>query len=413
MGWTLQRSRRARGWYFQAVHGLGKERVALTLGYLSDVEEAAARERIGSMAPPDELVSVAWDREGETPPPPSKAAQIAAARSWLLDTSAQEALELLEETARAEAQRKIARGDYSGLTLREFRRDIWLPVRKREAAASTIRAEEPYWKAILEQLGGIKMKELTLPRWSAFLASRTSWGGRSQALAQNAYRQCLKYAMEIGAIKESHAFRAIKGSTKPTLPAAEPLTMEEVEAVLAAAPSKMHRALFGFAIGEGLRPGEAVLLRWEDIDWGQQLVRIRGGKTDRSDAVIPLLPLAERPLRILWDKLGRPSQGRAFVWNGTPVKEWKKSWKTTCRNAGITRRVFPNLARHTFATLALASGANPESVRQMMRHAKHSTILEQAYLHMNPSQIRVGMEPFARDGDDHGDSDDRGDSDDN
>lgn len=166
----------------------------------------------------------------------------------------------------------------------------------------------------------------------------------------------------------------------------------------------MHRALFGFAIGQGLRPGEAAMLRWEDIDWDKRTVHIRGGKTEDSDAVVPLLPLAEDPLRALWEKRGRPSSGPAFTWNGKPVKEWKKSWRTTCKNAGITRRVFPYLARYTFATLALASGANPEAVRHMMRHTHRSTILEHVYSKWNPDQVRVGMEPFigesqgARDG---------------
>lgn len=297
MSWVLQRSRRPKGWYFQVIHGRGKQRFALTLGYLTEEEELLARSRIGTMAPPDDLVTVSWEREGVAPPPPSRAAQLAAARAWLLDASADEGLALMEVQATEEAQRKIARGDYSGLTLKEFRRDLWLPTHKREAAASTVLAEEPYWKAILEQLGGVRLRNLSLPRWSAFLASRTTWSGRSQAIAQNAYRQCLKYAVDIGAISEVHPFRPIKGSTRPTRPAAEPLTEDEVRAVLAAAPSSMHRALFAFAIGEGLRPGEAVLLHWEDIDWDAELVRIRGGKTAQADAVIPLLPVRpEKPI---------------------------------------------------------------------------------------------------------------------
>ncbi len=219
MGWTLQRSRRARGWYFQIVHGVGPKRVALTLGYLSDDEEARARSRLGSLEGPEHLLDPGPAPEGgEPPPPPSKAAMTWAARYRLLDDSveiAESVFEAWAREARRETTRKIAEGDYSRLTLREFRDEMWLPLRKQEAAASTIRSERPYWKAILDALGNVRLKDLSTVRWTAFLASQTTWSGRSQSLAQNAYRQALKYAAEIGAIEDVHPFRKRVAEEQP------------------------------------------------------------------------------------------------------------------------------------------------------------------------------------------------------
>ena len=44
-----------------------------------------------------------------------------------------------------------------------------------------------------------------------------------------------------------------------------PFTAKEVALLLDHATSPQHRCLFGVAIGQGLRPSEAVSLRWEDL----------------------------------------------------------------------------------------------------------------------------------------------------
>ena len=398
MAWTLQRSRRPKGWYWQVVHGRGKERLSLTLGYLTEDEVLLARQHIGSMPGPDLLVVEAWDGDGE-PPAPSKTAQATAAKAWLMDTSVAEAIAALEEQATREAQRRIARGDYSALTLRDFYDEMWWPVRKREAAASTVRGEKPYWTAILDALGGVRLRDLSMARWSAFLATRAEhggssgrpWGGRAQSLCQNAYRQALKYATEIGALSEVHAFRQIKNSTKPTLEPVEPLTVDELHKVLGAAPSVMHRALFAFAVGQGLRPGEAAALQWQDVDWSENQVRIRGTKTTKSDAVVPMMDLTRMHLEAWWRKAGQPAEGPAFVRGGKQIREWKTAWKNACTKAGIERRITCYMARHTFATLAVVEKSTPAALRTMMRHSQRSTILEQAYERLNAAQVREGM----------------------
>lgn len=58
------------------------------------------------------------------------------------------------------------------------------------------------------------------------------------------------------------------------------------------ATSPQHRCLFAVAIGQGLRPSEAVSLRWEDVS--PDSLRVRGTKTLISDSVVPLTDLSRR-----------------------------------------------------------------------------------------------------------------------
>lgn len=68
-----------------------------------------------------------------------------------------------------------------------------------------------------------------------------------------------------------HTFDRIVGATV-NVRDIKPLTVEEVPRLLDAANSPMHRAMYATGIGQGLRPGEIPLLRWEDIDWEQKKV---------------------------------------------------------------------------------------------------------------------------------------------
>ena len=75
-----------------------------------------------------------------------------------------------------------------------------------------------------------------------------------------------------------------------------PLTATEVNLLLEHATTPMHRGLFGLCVGVGLRPSEALRARWEDIDLEGATLKVRGTKTDASDASIPLTDLALREM---------------------------------------------------------------------------------------------------------------------
>jgi len=391
--WKVQRSRRTKGWYYQAVWSTGATRAAVTLGYLDDEQVALVHRKLLELRSPDRLTWSMWDKEGESCPLPDKSALRRAVRNYLFDEDIQGLREMEAEQARQELHRLLARRDYGSMTLKEFVDHIWKPVRTQTHPQSWKR-EQYHWTRINAALGRYRLPQLTKVRWTAFLSTQETWGGRTRALAQNAYRQAMRHAVEIGAIEEMHDFVKIKGATTRSLPEPEPLTIEEVEAVLNAARNIMHRALFAYAIGQGLRPGEATALHWDDVDWMQGTVLVRGTKTALARQVVPLMELARTHLETLWESCERPQSGAAFMWEGKPFKGWRHSWATACKQAGITRRTYPYLCRHTFATLAVAAGLNPAAVRGMMRHSSRSTILEEAYTRLNHVQLREGMKGF-------------------
>jgi integrase len=198
------------------------------------------------------------------------------------------------------------------------------------------------------------------------------------------------------------------------------LSPEEVSRLLAAASEDRLRALYVLAVTCGLRFGELLGLRWEDIDLGagrltvnHQLQRGQDGeptltapKTARSRRTMKLSRAATDALRKhrvcqLKDRVQYADiwqdQGLVFATEiGTPLSESNvrnRSFHPILEKAGLPRIRFHDL-RHTCATLLLAQGVHPKLVQEQLGHSKIGTTLD-TYSHIVPSmmdQVAVAMD---------------------
>lgn len=164
----------------------------------------------------------------------------------------------------------------------------------------------------------------------------------------------------------------------------EPLSPEEARHFLDTVAGSRNEALYGVAMALGLRKGEALGLRWPDIDVDagtlrveHALQRINGKglqlvepKSDRSHRTLPLPEFAMKALRThrtrqLQERLVAGSRwidsGHVFTTTiGTPMDERKvhMEFKQALRNAGLSPKRFHDL-RHTAASLLLAKACTP------------------------------------------------------
>jgi integrase len=183
----------------------------------------------------------------------------------------------------------------------------------------------------------------------------------------------------------------------------------ELEAVLRAAPSpassgaehdwwRVERVMYLAAAMTGMRQGELLALRWADIDWSAQKVRVHASyvrgqfgspKSRRSARAIPL----GRRLVAELDALHRES-----VWNadedlvfanphtGRPMDRSKilKRFKAACARAAVKPVRFHDL-RHTFGTRIAASGQIPmRTLQEWMGHRDFKTT--QIYADYQPGE---------------------------
>jgi site-specific recombinase XerD len=130
----------------------------------------------------------------------------------------------------------------------------------------------------------------------------------------------------------------------------------------------------------GLRAGEVVQLRLEDIDWRNATVRVRARKTGHG----ALLPLPQELGAALADYLqhGRPDTRarRVFVLHrlrvGAPISDSivGRAVDNALRQAGMTAPMRgANLLRHSLATDLLGHGASLREIADLFGHSSLAT----------------------------------------
>ncbi len=187
------------------------------------------------------------------------------------------------------------------------------------------------------------------------------------------------------------------------------LSGDESRQFLAAAEGDPLEALYTLAVTTGLRQGELLALKWQDVDLeaGQlqvrrTIARVNGQgfveqepKSARSRRSIALAPLAVNALdrhhtRQLEKRL------KALVWEesdlvfanevGRPIEAqnlMRRSFYPLLERAELQRMRFHDL-RHTAATLMLAQGVHPKVVQEMLGHSTVSLTLD-TYSHVMPN----------------------------
>jgi integrase len=152
----------------------------------------------------------------------------------------------------------------------------------------------------------------------------------------------------------------------------------------------------------GLRQSELLGLRWRDVDWHAQRIRVRNafvrgehsaeGKSDLSTR--RSVPLASRLARELdrWSTRTVFNAAEDLVFahphTGRPIDRSKvtRRFQDACRTAGVHVITFHNL-RHTFATRLAAHGEPLRTIQEYLGHADAKTT--QIYAHYAPSAREV------------------------
>ena len=199
----------------------------------------------------------------------------------------------------------------------------------------------------------------------------------------------------------------------PTPRSAElrPLDVDEPRRLLDVARDDRLFALWAVALALGLRRGEALGLRWCDLDLGAGLLQVRqtlqraGGqlqivppKTERSRRSIPLPPvtvaaLREHRVRMAAEALeqGRSleADGLVFVTSiGTPLepRNVNRAFSELVERAEL-RHIRLHDLRHTCATLLLAQGVPPRVVMETLGHSAIAVTMN-VYAHVMPAAQR-------------------------
>jgi integrase len=150
--------------------------------------------------------------------------------------------------------------------------------------------------------GGMTLDDISTSNVEAFIYAKLSAGKAPKSIRN--YVGLLHSIFE-HAVKRSWCDRNPVAAVEKPRAVANPdirfLTLDELEAILDATPAtplgRVDRLVFLTAAMTGMRRGEVVALRWQDIDWNARLIRVRRNftrgefgtpKSRRSSRAVPL-----------------------------------------------------------------------------------------------------------------------------
>jgi integrase len=201
------------------------------------------------------------------------------------------------------------------------------------------------------------------------------------AVSHGCHRNCL--------IPPSSMIAKRKSSEKDCLK--ERILTEDEEARLKNASYPILRSVISFALNTGMRHGEILNLRWNQVDLEALRLTVEKTKSGRP-RTIPLNPPLLEELQRLKSQNG---QGPCVFPNpdtGKPLRSMKTSFGAACRRAGITGLRFHDL-RHTFGSRLVQKGVDIETVRSLLGHS--SIAITQRYINSTDKRRKSAVDRLA------------------
>jgi integrase len=222
-------------------------------------------------------------------------------------------------------------------------------------------------------------------------------------------RRALNHALARGQVQRNVA--TLIEPPRRAQPEVRPLTPEQAAAFLSAARGDRLEARFGVALAHGLRQGELLGLRWDDLDLAaetrrveRQLQRIDGAfrlvglktRQSRRTIAIPATLVAQLCEHRVRQEAERAAAGAQWVESGlvfpstigTPLdpRNLTRRYKALLARTGLPDLRFHDL-RHTCASLLLARGVPARAVMATQGRS-HLSLTLNVYAHLFPGDQR-------------------------
>lgn len=314
------------------------------------------------------------------------------------------------KAARTRAMAELSRNTYlppTRLTFTEFVEDQWLPAQRTRVRPGTLELYKQEWKRVKPRLGNFQLRSISPARLQSLYADLLESGNRkreplsprSVQITHAFVHRCLVDAVRWGLLDRNPADLV----DKPTAPRPEMRvwTPTQVRVFLECTGKERLAPLWRLLATTGLRRGEALGLRWTDVDLEnarisvqQSLLEYRKGranfgepKTSNARRSIDLdaqtvaalkkwrVQLGETQLRagaayersplVFVDELGRPLKPETV----------SRTFQRLEGQAGLPHIRLHGL-RHSHATAMLAAGISPKVAQERLGHFSVSLTLD-------------------------------------
>lgn len=304
----------------------------------------------------------------------------------------------------------MSRGNYVAPAKIKFGEYIyeWLKVKSMSLGKQTLLMYEMNIKThVIPFLGNLQLDQIKSIHLQRFVT-----GLRDKKLADSTIKRvfsivnaCLNYAVKMGtlSVNEASKIESLKVSHKKM----SIWDVKQINKFLEVAEGHRYYGVFYMAILTGLRQGELLGLRWEDVDFNQRVLHVRqilehdgksfkeGAKTKSSVRSVAISTSVKRVLMQRKEELDSEKDYlRTDYTNldlvmctekGTPIhpRNLIRAFKQLSEKADLPRIRFHDL-RHTHATLMIYKNEPMKLIADRLGHSKISTTMD-TYGHLLPN----------------------------
>jgi integrase len=317
---------------------------------------------------------------------------------------------------------KVEEHNYTAPTkasVREFLTKEWLPAVKSTVRPTTYRAYEQHVSCHIDpHIGSVKLQKLSGSQINALYAKLAEEGkkdGKSGLSARTIHHvhTCLhkacKDAVRWGRISRN----PVEAADPPTMKGAGGREMKtwnapQLKAFLASVNGERLSPLWHLLAMTGMRRGEALGLRWEDVDLEAGRLSVRRALIPMGAAVIVSEPKTAKSRRSIaldagtvealkgqaqrqlddQDEWGEAWSDTGLVFTREDGTAWHPEVASRLFRQAVKRSLLPVIRlhdlRHTHAALALRAGIHPKVVSERLGHATIAITLD-TYSHAIPA----------------------------
>lgn len=257
--------------------------------------------------------------------------------------------------------------------------DEWFTIKEKVIEYNTYRRYKRYIAQVKEFLGDRYIKTLSAHDIDLVLntMARQQYSTKTIKDFLSIIKMIFKYAKKQGYISENISLEceAIAGIPKQDR---TPITDEEQQK-LRSYLNCTFGTLAYFFVYTGLRKGEALALKWKDIDFQEKTISVNktlyyvGNKPYVKDCTKTKAGMRSVVLLDNLAEVLKPLKGNSdefvFNYNGNPYSNayYNRHWEKFQKESGITTTA--HALRHTYATLLFEMGVDEKDAQELMGHS--------------------------------------------
>ncbi len=298
--------------------------------------------------------------------------------------------------------------------------ECWIDVKRKTVRPNTVRNyTERYYRNIQSVIGKKLLTEVKPIHCQRIFTNMADEGYRTSTIYQTriALFNMLEFAKDNEVILSNPCKKSIKSDMGKPSQKKEALTIDVQKKFLEQATGQSYENQYRFILQTGLRTGELVGLKWNDVDFENRTVKIQRSMEYRhsvgvwrvgepkSDSGYRTIPLTDEAVRILMAQKEKnkkikviPMEWSEYIFlsrKGEPVKNstYDTALFKICEKAGINKFSM-HVLRHTFATRCIEGGMMPKTLQKILGHSNIGITMN-LYVHITEEEKQKEIDMVA------------------